>query len=233
MSSSRCRCGPPGRDVGLEGLAERGGVVVVQIDLEVSSVESEPDRLGRRFAVQIVGQQDSTVAPCRDCPALASAGGLSSCACLPARPTLTSAVVAKCGTRARHRSRAASPDERRSLVPPGAHRLPLRRAATDARSAGRRAGQEVQSGTLAASSASRGTSGTDLRRLTDTAAADPYTGGSCVGLRLRQPRSLALTASAENSWSTRSRVSPATAASSPRAPSCRVRCRVARGSDNL
>ncbi len=48
-----------------------------------------------------------------------------------------------------------------------------------------------------------------------------------------QPRSRALTASAENSWSTSSRVSPAIAASSPRAPSWSVRWRVARGSDSL
>ena len=47
---------------------------------------------------------------------------------------------------------------------------------------------------------------------------------------LGQERSRWLTASGENSWSTTSRVSPTTAASSPSAPSCRAMCRVARGS---
>ena len=47
--------------------------------------------------------------------------------------------------------------------------------------------------------------------------------------RPRQPRSLALTASGENSWSTTSRVSPTIAASSPSAPSWSAMCRVARG----
>jgi inner membrane transporter RhtA len=45
-----------------------------------------------------------------------------------------------------------------------------------------------------------------------------------------QERSRLLTASGENSWSTTSRVSPTTAASSPSVPSCSAMCRVARGS---
>jgi inner membrane transporter RhtA len=44
-----------------------------------------------------------------------------------------------------------------------------------------------------------------------------------------QARSRTFTAAGENSWSTTSRVSPTTAASSPSAPSCSVMCRVARG----
>ena len=73
-----------------------------------------------------------------------------------------------------------------------------------------------------------------LRRATRRGSSSTRSPGPAVlHLRLRQPRSRALTASAENSWSTRSRVSPAMAASSPRAPSCRVRWRVARGSDSL
>ena len=58
-------------------------------------------------------------------------------------------------------------------------------------------------------------------------------GRDAAVVRPGQPRSLALTASGENSWSTTSRVSPTMAASSPSAPSCRVRWRVARGSDSL
>src|SRR6266704_3643546 len=57
------RLGPPGLaavlNVGRELLAERGGVLGVQVDLIAGAIESEPHRLLRRAAGQIIFQDDS------------------------------------------------------------------------------------------------------------------------------------------------------------------------------